>query len=1022
MTSSTKITTMTSQISILFIDANVLDYQLLLAGLAPDVYAHLLTDNRDGVEQISEILDRQYGHRDIETIHFVSHVAPGCLYLGNSELSLDTLEHYAETIQDWPKTKLSIYGCNVATGDAGEEFITKLHNLMGVAIHASTTKVGCTALGGNWELDAVVPSTYGTQSTELPFNPSEWVGVLDLDLDTVTDLGATAATDLANQIFGSGVTVNSASYSGGGAQAAIFTSGTETSFDNNIISFSSGVIFSTGTAASVGGPNNADNLSIDAVGGVDGDTDFNTAAGGATLDASFLEVNFTPDVPSGASVGQTGRMTIEIVFGSDEYNEYVYGNVNDTLAVFVNGVNQATVPNGLAIGIDTINDAGNFSPANGNDANDPNPDHDSTDGVLESANPSLFINNDVSDLGATPAANTQMDGYTIKIPVTFDVVLGQANTIKIGIADTADALFDSWMFVRADSAQTLVVAENDTVSTPANVPSNIDVTTNDYDADGDPLSVIAIADQPISLGDTVTLPSGIDVTLELDGTLTVAGDGTTEVVDTFTYEVTDGNGNSSIAFVKVTTTAPVVNTPPVISTPTGSPAAVNFAENGTGTVVDVESSDTEDGAETNLTYSLSGTDASLFSIDADGNITFNSAPDFEAPSDAGGNNIYDLTVTTTDSGGLTDTQDLQVTVTDFAAEATIAANDATGLEPIDNGQFTVTLSNPSATDTEIAYSVTGDATAGSDYSTLSGTVTVLAGNTTATIDVTVLDDNFVEDNETVTVTLDSIASGDANITIGTTNSDTVTIGDTDTAEVSLFAFDDIAAEPNNNGQFTVTISQPSDTATVVNYSVTGAATPGSDYQALTGSVTIAAGDTSAVIDVTVIDESLVEDNEAVTVTLDSVTGDNDISIGALNTDTVTISDDDTASLSLSVADATAGEPTDDGQFTITLSEQSDQDTVVAYSVTGTANAGEDFTPLTGTVTIAAGETTATIDVSVLDDNILEEAAETLTLTLDIVTAGDADITIDTGNNSGTVNISDNDTALLSISATDVNAR
>ncbi|MEO1620540.1 MAG: DUF4347 domain-containing protein, partial [Cyanobacteria bacterium J06632_3] len=648
---------MTSQISVLFIDANVLDYQLFLASLAPGVQAHLLTNDRDGVEQITKVLDKQYGHRDIKTIHIVSHGAPGCLYLGNAELSLDTLEGYAEAIQGWPKTKLSIYGCNVATGDAGEEFITKLHNLMGMDIHASTTKVGCTALGGNWELDAVVPAAYGIQqSTELPFNPSEWVGVLDLDLETVTDLGATAATDLANQLFGGGVTVNSASYSGGGDQAAIFTAGTETSFDNNIISFSSGVIFSTGTAVSAGGPNNSNGFTVDAPGGIDGDTDFNAAAGGSTLDASFLEVNFTPDVPAGATAGQTGRMTIEIVFGSDEYNEYVYSGFNDTLAVFVNGTNQAVVPNGLAIGIDTINDAGNFNPGNGNDSNDPNPDHDSTDGILESANPSLYINNDT--------ANTQMDGFTIKIPVTFDVILGQANTIKIGIADTADASLDSWMFVRADSAQTLVVAENDTVSTPTNVPFNIDVTDNDYDSDGDPLSITAIADEPISPGDTVTLPSGIDVTLELDGTLTVAGDGTTEVVDTFTYEATDGNGNSSTAFVNVTMTAPVVNTSPVISTPTGSPAAVSFTENGTGTVVDVESSDTEDGAETNLTYSLSGTDASLFSIDASGNITFNSAPDFEAPGDAGGNNVYDLTVTTTDSGGLTDTQDIQVTVTD----------------------------------------------------------------------------------------------------------------------------------------------------------------------------------------------------------------------------------------------------------------------------------------------------------------------------------------------------------------------
>ena len=68
-----------------------------------------------------------------------------------------------------------------------------------------------------------------------------------------------------------------------------------------------------------------------------------------------------------------------------------------------------------------------------------------------------------------------------------------------------------------------------------------------------------------------------------------------------------------------------------------------------------------------------------------------------------------------------------VTITDDdTAEVTIAANDASAAEPADDGQFTVTLSNPSDTDTVISYTVSGDATAGSDYTTLSGTVTILA--------------------------------------------------------------------------------------------------------------------------------------------------------------------------------------------------------------------------------------------------------------------------------------------------------
>ena len=114
----------------------------------------------------------------------------------------------------------------------------------------------------------------------------------------------------------------------------------------------------------------------------------------------------------------------------------------------------------------------------------------------------------------------------------------------------------------------------------------------------------------------------------------------------------------------------------------------------------------------------------------------------------------------------------------------------------------------------------------------------------------VLDENLLEDNETVTVTLTGIFSGDTNISLGTILSDTVTIADNDSAKVSIKANDATAAEPGDHGQFTVTLTNPSDTDTVISYTVGGDATPGSDYTTLTGSVTILANATTATIDVT----------------------------------------------------------------------------------------------------------------------------------------------------------------------------
>ena len=110
------------------------------------------------------------------------------------------------------------------------------------------------------------------------------------------------------------------------------------------------------------------------------------------------------------------------------------------------------------------------------------------------------------------------------------------------------------------------------------------------------------------------------------------------------------------------------------------------------------------------------------------------------------------------------------------------------------------------------------------------------------------------------------------------------------------------------------------------------------------------------------------------VTLDSVTaGDPQITIdGGANQATVTIADDDTATVSIAANDASASETgPDNGQYTVTLSKASSTDTTISYTVTGTAASGDDFTALSGSVTITAGNTTATIDLAALDDAIVE---------------------------------------------------
>ncbi|MEO0942019.1 MAG: DUF4347 domain-containing protein, partial [Cyanobacteria bacterium J06642_12] len=168
---------------LLFIDSSVQDAEVLLQGLKSGVKAIALDPQRDGVIQITEVL-REY--RWVETVHILSHGSPGCLYLGNTKLDLQSLDTYSWALTAWferslPKRDESpsvvLYGCNVAAGDAGEEFLSKLNNLTGAHIAASASPTGHTDLGGDWNLEYQL----GSCDIELPFHTasrSAWQGVL----------------------------------------------------------------------------------------------------------------------------------------------------------------------------------------------------------------------------------------------------------------------------------------------------------------------------------------------------------------------------------------------------------------------------------------------------------------------------------------------------------------------------------------------------------------------------------------------------------------------------------------------------------------------------------------------------------------------------------------------------------------------------------------------------------------------------------------------------------------------------
>jgi Domain of unknown function (DUF4347)/RTX calcium-binding nonapeptide repeat (4 copies) len=147
--------------AIAFIDSGVSCYEALARAIKSSTTVVVLNSQIDRVKQITQAL--QQGN--YQEVHLISHGSPGCLDLGNTQLSIDTLEDYTPDLKTWFSNSVSsssctllIYGCNVASGDAGAEFITKLQQQTGANIVASTSLTGNAIQGGNWELEVTTNS------------------------------------------------------------------------------------------------------------------------------------------------------------------------------------------------------------------------------------------------------------------------------------------------------------------------------------------------------------------------------------------------------------------------------------------------------------------------------------------------------------------------------------------------------------------------------------------------------------------------------------------------------------------------------------------------------------------------------------------------------------------------------------------------------------------------------------------------------------------------------------------------
>ena len=403
----------------------------------------------------------------------------------------------------------------------------------------------------------------------------------------------------------------------------------------------------------------------------------------------------------------------------------------------------------------------------------------------------------------------------------------------------------------------------------------------------------------------------------------------------------------------------------------------------------------------------------------------------QAPLDALGNSMLDTQVTLVDG---------TVTIVNDDGPAAIAISDVT----VDESAGTVTIT--ATLDQQVQGGVTADVvftngTAGSaDFTGTTNSISFPGGavGETATITIDITDDLVVEDSENFEISLTNIVSA------GTTNAGSATVTIADNDGPATIALGDITV---NEADGTVVVTATLDTAVQGGVTADVVFTDGTagsgDFTGITGSVSfVGNANETAVISIDIADDSLVESTENLTVSLVNVVAGAG-AINAISPATVTIVDNDSASVTLSpvvtgASEQPVGTGVTNGEFTIDLSNASDTDTVVTFAATPDSNSIQgairegfetsslshlqgdyrilaDGVVVTGnTITIPAGQTSVDITIEVIDDGVVE-VAESFDFTLTGVSSTDPEVTLAAGQTSN-ITITDDDQAEIIVKA------
>ena len=345
----------------------------------------------------------------------------------------------------------------------------------------------------------------------------------------------------------------------------------------------------------------------------------------------------------------------------------------------------------------------------------------------------------------------------------------------------------------------------------------------------------------------------------------------------------------------------------------------------------------------------------------------------------------------------------------------------------ENGGTTITLTATAEdnvnSDTKVNFTLSGDATSGTDYSVAATFVTISSGSKTASTTFTITDDSVYEGNETITFTSSTITGDDGYINESAAISFTIT--ENESAPVITMNFNNCSSftaisttvAENASGTHCITTftSQIADEDITVNVSLGGTAGT-SDYSSdylSRGYITIDANSTQSSFSFDPSTDSINEQNETLIVSISSVSGA-DATESGTQSETITITDTTTDSTVSFAASASSIDENSSSSITITatLSAATYEDVSISLSTSGTSTEGTDYGTISD-ITVSAGSTTGTVSFTPTDDTTYE-GNETAIIDISGVSGGGAS---ESGTQQLTLTITENESApTVSISA------